>query len=274
MRQTAALLMIADISGYTRFVNFHATSMLHAEEIITELLESVIDGMEYPLTIAKLEGDAVFMYAEVPAGEELPAAASINTQIARMFAGFSARAQALIDSRHGCICDACLSIGLLRLKMVIHYGQVAIKQIRQFTEIGGREVVLLHRLLKNSVPSKEYILMTRAAHKLIGNFDGQNGEQRVETIDDFDRQQVVVFYPQPAPAHAHNTEAVSGTSLALDLNKHAMARLFGRKEAVQFQHIPGERVNVAQYLFEVFISRLVLLRDRLLGRAGRWAQRT
>jgi len=38
-------------------------SLLHAEAIISDLLEAVIDHAEYPLTLSKLEGDAVFLYA-------------------------------------------------------------------------------------------------------------------------------------------------------------------------------------------------------------------
>ncbi len=54
-------LVLADISGYTQFVNRHKMSLLHAEQIITDLLEAVIDQAEYPLQVSKLEGDAVFV---------------------------------------------------------------------------------------------------------------------------------------------------------------------------------------------------------------------
>ena len=54
-------LVLADISGYTEFVQAHRTALLHAEQIITDLLEAVIDSAEYPLTLNKLEGDAVLL---------------------------------------------------------------------------------------------------------------------------------------------------------------------------------------------------------------------
>ena len=57
------VLVLADISGYTRFMRVHTMSLLHAEAIITDLLEAVIDQAEHPLTLSKLEGDAVFLYA-------------------------------------------------------------------------------------------------------------------------------------------------------------------------------------------------------------------
>ena len=44
-------LVLADISGYTRFTRMHFTSLLHAEEIITELLEAVIQAAAFPLKV-------------------------------------------------------------------------------------------------------------------------------------------------------------------------------------------------------------------------------
>lgn len=73
-------IVLADISGYTRFVKAHGVSLLHAEEIITELLEAVIDGAEFPLKLAKLEGDAVFLYA-VTDRDAAPAAVSLSSRL-------------------------------------------------------------------------------------------------------------------------------------------------------------------------------------------------
>src|SRR5258708_36596241 len=116
MKMLRAALVMLDISGYTRFVKFHATSLLHAEEIITELLEAVIDKAEYPLNIAKLEGDAVFLYAEMPAGEEIAAAKSVTRQIGAMFTAFYAKEQALGECRHGAVLEPGQHIKQLKLK--------------------------------------------------------------------------------------------------------------------------------------------------------------
>jgi hypothetical protein len=58
------LLLLADISGYTRYMVENRTAALHSQGIITELLEAVIRQVELPLEVAKLEGDAVFIFAE------------------------------------------------------------------------------------------------------------------------------------------------------------------------------------------------------------------
>lgn len=73
------LLIIADISGYTRFMVANQTEIEHSHEIISALLEAIIGEVEIPLTVSKLEGDAVFLYAIKDAGiarrvrESLPA---------------------------------------------------------------------------------------------------------------------------------------------------------------------------------------------------------
>ena len=59
-----AVVVLADISGYPKFVTLHTMSLLHAEKIITELLEAVIDATSEPLQVNKLEGDAILFYAE------------------------------------------------------------------------------------------------------------------------------------------------------------------------------------------------------------------
>jgi hypothetical protein len=45
------ILVIADISGYTRFTRLHRLSQAHAESIICELLEAVIGQTEHPLKL-------------------------------------------------------------------------------------------------------------------------------------------------------------------------------------------------------------------------------
>jgi len=73
-------LVIADISGYTRFLQFNKTSLLHANEIVSQLLESVIDGASHPLILNKLEGDALLLYAELGIDEGV-AAREVSRQI-------------------------------------------------------------------------------------------------------------------------------------------------------------------------------------------------
>jgi len=162
MRLTHAYLVIVDISGYTAFIHEREISLLHAEQIITELMESVIDRAAHPLTVNKLEGDAALMYAEVPAGDEA-AGRDVLAQVKAFFPVFSTCLAKQRAERGGCGCDACTGIDKLRLKAFVHVGEMAVKQVRQFEELAGESVIFVHRLLKNSVPRREYVLLSEAA---------------------------------------------------------------------------------------------------------------
>ena len=61
-----------------------------------------------------------------------------------------------------CTCDGCTQAGELKLKFVAHVGEVAFQKVKRYTELAGVDVILVHRLLKNSVPIPEYVLMTDA----------------------------------------------------------------------------------------------------------------
>lgn len=49
----------------------------------------------------------------------------------------------------------------LTLKFIAHYGRYSWQWIGGTSQIHGVDVIVPHRLAKNSVPSREYILVTR-----------------------------------------------------------------------------------------------------------------
>lgn len=200
LKQTA--LVLADISGYTRFTRNHRGTLLHAEQIISELLEAVIDAAEYPLAVSKLEGDAVFLYAHADS-DPAAMARDVLRQVNTLFVSFAAKTQALQNCTT-CPCEACQGIDDLKLKVVVHYGEVAVKRIRQWEELAGEPVIVVHRLMKNSVPAKEYLLLSDTFWRLAGGMAGREAEERREAYDDIGAQQVWVYYlgdgaPVPAP---------------------------------------------------------------------------
>jgi hypothetical protein len=162
MRLTHAWLVIVDISGYTAFINERQTSLLHAEQIITELMEAVIDRAAHPLEVNKLEGDAALLFGEVVDGD-IAGGRDVLAQVKAFFPAFHATLARQKSERANCVCDACSGIERLQLKAFVHVGEIAIKQVRQFVELAGEHVILVHRLLKNHVPRREYVLTTEAA---------------------------------------------------------------------------------------------------------------
>ncbi|GAB4502976.1 MAG: DUF2652 domain-containing protein [Anaerolineales bacterium] len=194
------ILVLVDVSGYTHFIRTQKMSALHAEEIIFELLEAVIDKAEYPLTLNKLEGDAVFLYAEVNEKEMAQAARKIARQVQGFFNVFYARAKTLTEERAECGCNACSRVHDLRLKVLLHVGEAIFRQIRQFEELAGEDVIAIHRLLKNNVPTREYILMTESFYKRAGNLSGMVHTESAESYEDLGTLNVHVFQPQPKEA--------------------------------------------------------------------------
>src|SRR3972149_632442 len=85
-------LVLADIGGYTRFIRLHKTTLLHAEEIISQLLETIIARASFPLTLNKLEGDAALLYAEM-GDTETAAARDIVQQVTAFFSAFHGKAR-------------------------------------------------------------------------------------------------------------------------------------------------------------------------------------
>lgn len=196
MENKRLALVIVDISGYTQFIRSQKLSAIHAEEIVFELIEAVIDHAAYPLTLNKLEGDAAFLYAEVNTENQTEIVRDVARQSREFFKIFYERARTLSTERSDCDCDACQRIFDLRLKVILHYGEAVFKTIRQFEELAGEDVILIHQLLKNSVPSNEYILMTESFHQLAGDFDDLTSETRQETCDYLGEVTVHITYPR------------------------------------------------------------------------------
>ena len=157
-----ALLIVVDISGYTRFITERSLTLEHAEQVISDLINTILDKTRHPLVLNKLEGDAALMFAEID-GSGPQAAREILGQVRSFFPAFRQRVAELSQQRQNCSCDACRNITALSLKAFVHTGEILLKKIRQFDEVAGEPVILLHRLMKNSVVGSEYVLLSDAA---------------------------------------------------------------------------------------------------------------
>ena len=56
----SALLFMPDISGFTEFVS--KTEIQHAQSIVGELLEIIMESNQLDLEVSAIEGDAIFFY--------------------------------------------------------------------------------------------------------------------------------------------------------------------------------------------------------------------
>jgi uncharacterized protein YndB with AHSA1/START domain len=153
-------LLIADISGYTAFLA--GTELEHAHGILAELTNAIVDALTPPMRLAKLEGDAVFCVADASVfadGERL--LELIESSYVRFL-------DTVDDMRRSttCTCAACAAIGTLDLKFVAHFGAWVQHAVAGAQELSGADVILTHRLLKNSIARdgmKAYAFVTAAA---------------------------------------------------------------------------------------------------------------
>src|SRR5262249_33824075 len=123
------------------------------------LLETVIEQISPPLEIQEIEGDAVFA---VGTGSALASHQSLLRVLEKAFEAFRRRRQELAADE-SCRCAACRSVGLLDLKIVMHHGRFVRQEVGGRTQIAGPDVILTHRLLKNDVAGRAYLLLTEQA---------------------------------------------------------------------------------------------------------------
>jgi uncharacterized protein YndB with AHSA1/START domain len=153
----SACLLIADITGYTSYLA--GVELDHAQDILADLVDTVVGSLRPTFRLAKLEGDAAFAYA--PA-ETIDASLVQDTVEATYFA-FRRRLRDIKQASQ-CECNACILIPGLDLKFVVHHGLVVRQQMAGMEELVGRDVILVHRLLKNGVQEgtgiRAYVLYT------------------------------------------------------------------------------------------------------------------
>lgn len=205
MRLTNALLVLVDISGYTRFITQRTLALTHAEQIITELLEAVINRSRHPMQLNKLEGDAALLFGEVAATDG-EAARDAFGQIRAFFQVFDTRLVELQAMRSNCSCAACTNITALSLKAFVHSGEIAIKRVQRFEELAGEPVILLHRMMKNTVSERVYVLCTPQAAAL-AQLDRATLSRHNEDLEGFGPTAMWLIDPVVLPISAEKSEA-------------------------------------------------------------------
>jgi hypothetical protein len=154
--ENRGLIFIPDISGFTRFVN--ETEIEHSRLIIQELLELLINSNEIGLQISEIEGDAILFYKF----GEPPALDDLKVQVENMFCSFHKSLIAYENHKY-CQCKACTSAIGLSLKIICHYGEFTRYQVKEFSKLIGKDIIVAHQLLKNDLKPHEYWLITASA---------------------------------------------------------------------------------------------------------------
>jgi uncharacterized protein YndB with AHSA1/START domain len=158
----SACFVIADISGYTNFLA--AVELEHAQDIIADFMDTVVRGLRPPFRLAKFEGDAAFCYAVT----EKVDGSLLQDAIESAYFAFRRRMRS-IKQASVCECEACKTMQSLDFKFVVHHGQMIKQKMGGREELAGRDVILVHRLLKNAVVERfgdhAYVLYSDACIK-------------------------------------------------------------------------------------------------------------
>jgi uncharacterized protein DUF2652 len=157
MATRRALLLIADIGGYTQYMQFHRSILGHAEAATRRMLDRVV-GAAQGFDLIEIEGDAAFLSRDAD-GLDGPATLSAVTRaVVAMHRAFHAERRFV--ELNMCPCGSCTQTSDLTLKFVAHVGEVATQTIRRRKKLVGLDVIYVHRLLKNSVDVPEYLLVS------------------------------------------------------------------------------------------------------------------
>ena len=143
------LFFIPDLGGFTKFIA--ETEIQHSQHIIKELLEILVDANTLGMKVSEFEGDAVLFYRNGAP----PSLERLVQQARKMYLDFHTQLKKFEYSRV-CQCGACAGAGSMMLKMVAHFGSAGTMQVKNHVKFIGKDIIIAHPLLKNSVTVPEY----------------------------------------------------------------------------------------------------------------------
>ena len=232
-------IIIVDISGYTNFIRLHKMSLLHAEKIIGELMESILDEVELPVLAHEILGDAISLYALDDGSPGM--ADNIYMQMEKYFLAFHKREAYLLRECGYSICDACNNVGKLKIKAILNSGEAAFTKVRDINKISGEDVIITHRLLKNSIASNEYILVTNSFLDRCQSLDKTHFKKHVEYYDSLEPVYGMVRNFEPVEAVQEDISAWKKLKFFMKIEGYMFARLFG-KEKEEFRKLPSKEI--------------------------------
>lgn len=169
-------LVLADISGYTTFVA--TTEIEHSRRAVALLLEAMIEALRGRLEAGQVAGDAVLFV-----GEGLHP--SFVSWLDDTYRGFHRAASEIGGTRNTCGCRACDLVPTLTMKVLAHYGRYNVLRVGPSQQVHGADAIVPHRLAKNSVPSREYVLATPALAERLSEKDRARFQWRNEDAGEF-----------------------------------------------------------------------------------------
>ncbi|MEO6488598.1 MAG: DUF2652 domain-containing protein [Ferruginibacter sp.] len=153
MADNTATILIPDISGFTEFMT--TTELSHSSHAINILIDTIINAAGDEYQVSEIEGDSVLFIRKGPP----TSIKEIQSICLKIFNAFHFQRKWL-QQYTICPCGACQAIINLSLKFIAHHGPLAEIRVGGFVKQSGTEMIVAHRLLKNSIDNHEYLLMT------------------------------------------------------------------------------------------------------------------
>lgn len=167
LKTEPTLLCIPDISGFTKFMS--DTDFELSSKVIPTLLNKIIYSNEIGLKVSEIEGDAVLFYKS----GKMPPLQKLVNQCAYFYSEFYKQLEQLkVDNEDS---DKAMHIPeVLGLKIILHYGEeVALTKVGNQIKLLGEDLIIAHRLLKNKIRLKEYLLLSEGLINYYGDSDLQ-----------------------------------------------------------------------------------------------------
>jgi Protein of unknown function (DUF2652) len=284
-REQRLVMILADISGYTKFMVENQLAAVHGQLCITFLIETILREVDIPLHLQAIEGDAVFLYAASIGDDQAwrEILTQVRTKLVRFFEVFI-EAMVAAGEATPCKCAICRNAKDLKLKVIVHSGRAVFNTIGGLPQVSGTDVILAHRLLKNSVPSHEYLLMTEAAYRDLGSEMSGDFVKGGEICEGFGPVTTYVQFMGEAAKRARDTlYSLPRAALASRVRRYLWWGLLAQPRALieQIRHPVTEVGRLRRAGFAIGLTLLLpfehlfyllVVPRRLLSRRKTWTQ--
>jgi hypothetical protein len=113
------------------------------------------------------------------------------------------------------------------LKVIVHEAEAVMTRLHGFEKLAGEDVIITHRLLKNSIQADEYMAAIDSFTRLLEVTDDQPQVHHAN-CHGIGNIELAVFCPQPAAHPPQPTRATAAMANTIRLEFHAARRILLR----------------------------------------------
>jgi hypothetical protein len=151
-------VVLADITGYTRFLQASRFSADHAQYLVLKLLEAVVVAAGERMRFVKLEGDAALFVSQGHADDGGRTASPLRDMVGAFYA-----TRDRLGTANLCPCLACTGVRELDVKFAVDRGAVAVYAVNDQDDVSGVPLIRAHRLLKAHLAQGPHVVVAADA---------------------------------------------------------------------------------------------------------------